>query len=73
MTLLLALGACIAAIAVVAIIAIRLLLKKKSKELTLRIKSITPFQANQESSERTLRRENDSFFPRHRVRFGTSL
>ena len=34
MTLLLALGACIAAIAVVAIIAIRLLLKKKSKELT---------------------------------------
>lgn len=62
MTLLLALGACIAAIAVVAIIAIRLLLKKKSKELTLRIKSITPFQANQESSERTLRRENDSFF-----------
>lgn len=62
MTLLLALGACIAAIAGVAIIAIRLLLKKKSKELTLRIKSITPFQANQESSERTLRRENDSFF-----------
>ncbi len=40
MTLLLALGACIAAIAVVAIIAIRLLLKKKSKELTLRIKSM---------------------------------
>lgn len=62
MTLLLALGACIVAIAIVAIIAIRLLLKKKSKELTLRIKSITPFQANQESSERTLRRENDSFF-----------
>lgn len=38
------------------------IIKKKSKELTLRIKSITPFQANQESSERTLRRENDSFF-----------
>lgn len=62
MTLLLALGSCIAAIAIVAIIAIRLLLKKKSKELTLRIESITPFQAIHESTEGTLRRENESFF-----------
>lgn len=62
MTLLLTLGSCIAAIAIVAIIAIRLLLKKKSKELTLRIESITPFQAIHESTEGTLRRENKIFF-----------
>ena len=62
MTLLLTLGSCIAAIAIVAIIAIRLLLKKKSKELTLRIESITPFQTIHESTEGTLRRENESLF-----------
>lgn len=62
MTLLLALGSCIAAIAIVAIVAIRLLLKKKSKELTLRIENIPPFQATHESGEVILRRENEGFF-----------
>ena len=49
MTLLLTLGLCIAAIAIVAIVAIRILLKKNSNELSFRVESITPFQANHES------------------------
>lgn len=40
MALLLTLGSCIAAIAIVAIVAIRLLLKKTSKELTLRWRAL---------------------------------
>ncbi len=62
MTLLLTLGLCIAAIAIVAIVAIRILLKKNSNELSFRVESITPFQANHESREETLRQENEHFF-----------
>ena len=51
MVLLLTLSSCIAAIAIVAIVAIRLLLKKKAKELSLRVESITPFQAIQKNKE----------------------
>ena len=62
MALLLTLGLCIAAIAIVAIVAIRILLKKNSNELSFRVESITPFQANHESREETLRQENEHFF-----------
>lgn len=60
MVLFLTLGSCIAAI--VAIVAIRLLLKKKAKELSLRIESITPFQVTQKNKEETLRQGNDRLF-----------
>ena len=62
MALLLTLSSCIAAIAIIAIVAIRLLLKKKSKELTLRVESIAPFKATHESREETLSQENERFF-----------
>ena len=55
MVLLLTLGSCIAAIAIVAIETIRLLLKKKTKELSLRVDSITPFLAIQINKVDTLR------------------
>ena len=61
MVLLLTLGSCIAAIAIIAIVAIRLLLKKKAKELSLRVESTTPFQAIQ-NKEETLRQENELLF-----------
>ena len=62
MALLLTLGSCIAAIAVVAIAAIRLLLKKKSDELSLQLGCIIPFQAAHESNKETLQQENERFF-----------
>lgn len=62
MVLLLTLGSCIAAIAIVAIVAIRLLLKKKAKELSLRIESNIPFQAIQKNKKETLRQENERLF-----------
>lgn len=62
MVLLLTLGSCIAAIAIFAIVAIRLLLKKKSKGLSLLVESITPFQATQKNKEETLRQENEYLF-----------
>lgn len=52
----------VAAIAIVAIVAIRLLLKKKSNELSLRVVGIIPFQSAHESNEETLRQENECFF-----------
>jgi len=62
MALLLTLGSCIAVIAIVAIIAIRLLLKKKSTELTLQVESIAPFKTTHECREETLSKENECFF-----------
>ena len=62
MALLFTLGSCIAAIAIVAIVAIRLLLKKKSKELTLHVESIAPFKDTHDSKEETLSQENECFF-----------
>lgn len=62
MALLLTFGLCIAAIAIVGIVAIRLLLKKKSKELTLQVESITPFQAAHKSRDEILKQEHDRFF-----------
>lgn len=62
MALLHTLGICIAAIAIVAIVAIRLLLKKNLKRLSLRIESITPFQASHKNREGTLKQENECFF-----------
>lgn len=62
MALLLTFGLCIAAIAIVGIVAIRLLLKKKSKELTLQVESITPFQAAHKSRNEILKQEHDRFF-----------
>ncbi|MDE6454216.1 MAG: UvrD-helicase domain-containing protein [Muribaculaceae bacterium] len=62
MALLLTLGLCIAAIAVIAIVAIRLLLKKKSNDLSLQVVSIVPFQFAHESNEETLKQENERFF-----------
>ena len=62
MALLLTFGLCIAAIAIVGIVAIRLLLKKKSKELTLQVESITPFQVAHKSRDEILKQEHDRFF-----------
>lgn len=62
MALLLILGSCFAAIAVIAVVAIRLLLKKKSNDLSLRMGCIIPFQAVHESNEETLKQENERFF-----------
>ena len=62
MPILLIFGSCIAASAIIAIAAIRLLLKKKSKELSLRIDGITPFQSTHESREESLRQANKRFF-----------
>ena len=62
MALLLTFGLCIAAIAIVGIVAIRLLLKKKSKELTLQVESVTPFQAAHKSKDEILKQEHDRFF-----------
>lgn len=62
MAILLTLGSCIVAIAIVAIVAIRLFLKKKSKELTLQLESIAPFKATHESREETPSQENELFF-----------
>lgn len=59
MALLLISGSCIATIVIVAIVVIRLLLKKKSKELSLQIESITPFQTTQKNKEETPRQENE--------------
>lgn len=62
MALLLTFGSCIATVAIVAIVAIRILLKKKSKELTLQVESIAPFQAAHKSREEILKQENERFF-----------
>ncbi len=62
MIILLTLSLFVAAIAIVAIVAIRLLLKKKSNELSLRVVGIIPFQSAHESNEETLRQENECFF-----------
>ena len=62
MALVFTLGSCIAALAIVAIVAIRLLLKKKSKELTLHVESIAPFKDTHDSKEETLSQENECFF-----------
>ncbi len=62
MDILLTFGSCIAAIAIVTIVAIRLLLKKKLKEFSLRVESITPFQATQKNKEETPRQENERLF-----------
>lgn len=59
MTVLLTLS--IAVIALV-IAAIRLFLKKRSGELSLKIESITPYQSTQEIREETLREEKERFF-----------
>lgn len=62
MFLLFTLGLCIATVAIIAIVAIRLLLKRKSKELSLRIHDTLPYKASQEDQEETLRQNNELSF-----------
>lgn len=62
MAILLTLGSCIAAIAIVAIVAIRLLLKKKSKEVSLWIESTAPFQSTLNNWEEAHRQEDECLF-----------
>lgn len=62
MPLLLVLALSIAIVIGVVIVAIRLLLKKKSNELSERIATITPYKDRQESREKELRQSNKSFF-----------
>ena len=52
----------IATVIGVVIVAIRLLLKKKSNELSERIATITPYRNIQESREKELSQSNKSFF-----------
>lgn len=58
----LVLGLIIATMIGIVIVAIRLLLKKKSNELSERIATITPYRDIQESREKELRQSNKSFF-----------
>lgn len=53
--------AVIAAI-VIAIVAIRQSLKRRSKELSLKLEDITPYHSSQECGEKALRQENEHFF-----------
>ena len=62
MSLLLTLGLGIAVIAIVAIVVIRLLLRNRLNDLSLRVENITPFQTVHENREETLRQENECFF-----------
>ena len=62
MALLLSLSSGIVAIAIIAIVAIRLLLKKKQKVLSLRVKNVIPFQITHERRGETLRHGNECFF-----------
>lgn len=52
----------IATVIGVVIVAIRLLLRKKSKELSKRIATITSYRDIQECREKELRQSNESFF-----------
>lgn len=54
MSPLLSLVSCIIAIAIVAVVVMRLLLKKKSNELSSLIESITPFQTTKEAPRQNL-------------------
>lgn len=58
MLLLFALFCCIATIAIIAVVAIRLLLKKKSEELSLRLSHIAPCLIPHENGSRTLSRND---------------
>lgn len=62
MSLLLVLGLSIATVISSITVAIRLLLKKKSDELSEQIVAITPFQEIQENEEKRLKQSNESFF-----------
>lgn len=55
-------GLSIATVTIIAIVAIRLLLKRKSKELSLQIDSIKPYQAIQKYREETSGQNNECFF-----------
>ena len=52
----------IATVIGIIIVAIRLLLKKRSNELSERIATITPYKNIQESREKELKQSNESFF-----------
>ena len=58
----LVLGLIIATMIGIVIVAIRLLLKKRSNELSERIATITPYKNIQESREKELKQSNESFF-----------
>ena len=58
----LVLGLSIATVIGVVIVAIRLLLKNKSKELSERIANITPYKDIRESREKELKQDNETFF-----------
>ncbi len=62
MALFLILVLCIVAIAFIAIVAIRLLLERKSKELSLRIKGTVPYRVFQKNKEEILRGDTGRFF-----------
>ena len=62
MPLLLVLVLTIAIVIGVVIVVIRFLLKKKSKELSERIATITPYKDREESREKELRQSDKSFF-----------
>ena len=53
---------CIIAISLVVIVIVRIHLKNKSKELSERIATITPYRNIQESREKELKQSNKSFF-----------
>lgn len=62
MAILLTLGSCIAAIAIVAIVAMRLLLKKKSKEVSFWMESTPPFQSTLKNREEAHRQDDECVF-----------
>ncbi len=62
MPIFLVLVLCIVAMAIIAIVAIRLLLERKSKEISLYIEGIIPYKVCQNNKEETLSREDKCFF-----------
>lgn len=56
------LAICIIAISLVVIVLVRIRLKNRSKELSERITTITPYRDIQESRKEELRQSNKSFF-----------
>ena len=56
------LAICITAISIIVIVSVRISLKNKSKVLSRRIATITPYKDIQESREKGLKQSNKSFF-----------
>ncbi|MBO4995222.1 MAG: UvrD-helicase domain-containing protein [Muribaculaceae bacterium] len=62
MALLITLGLCIAAVAIIVIVAIRLFIMRKLKEMSLRLGGIVTYQSSHNSGNEMLRQHGECFF-----------